>query len=57
MRDSIIPPTINTTAIDPAIPDTLHIVLTDAVETRVNTTLSNTFGFGGHNGTIVFQKV
>lgn len=57
MRDGVIPPTINTTAIDPAIPSTLQIVLTESIQARVNTTMSNTFGFGGHNGTIIFQKV
>ena len=57
MRDGVIPPTINTTAIDPAIPGTLQIVLTEAIQAQVNATMSNTFGFGGHNGTIVFQKV
>lgn len=57
IRDGIIPPTINTTVIDPAIPDTLHIVLTEAIQARVHTTMSNTFGFGGHNATVIFQKV
>ncbi|AKD53925.1 3-oxoacyl-ACP synthase [Spirosoma radiotolerans] len=57
IRDGVIPPTINTTLIDPVIPNTLQIVLTDAIPARVNTAMSNTFGFGGHNGTVIFQKV
>lgn len=57
MRDSVIPPTINTTAIDPTIPSMLQIVLTEAIQARVKTTMSNTFGFGGHNDTVIFQKV
>ncbi|MFC5409371.1 beta-ketoacyl-ACP synthase II [Larkinella bovis] len=57
MRDNVIPPTINTTVRDPAIPDSLNIVLKDALETEVRTVMSNTFGFGGHNGIVVFQKI
>ncbi|WP_420148582.1 beta-ketoacyl-ACP synthase II [Spirosoma sp.] len=57
MRDNIVPATINTTELDPAIPENLTIVLGEALPAQVNTTLSNTFGFGGHNGTVIFQKV
>lgn len=57
MRDSIIPPTINTTILDPAVPDSLNIVLNEAIDHPVNLTMSNTFGFGGHNGIVVFGKV
>ncbi len=57
MRDSVIPATINTTELDPAIPAQLNIVLGEPVSTPVNVTMSNTFGFGGHNGIVVFKKV
>ncbi|GAB3917771.1 beta-ketoacyl-ACP synthase II [Larkinella terrae] len=57
LRDNVIPPTINTTVRDPAIPETLNLVLNEAVRTNVKTAMSNTFGFGGHNGIVVFQKV
>jgi 3-oxoacyl-[acyl-carrier-protein] synthase II len=57
MRDSIIPPTINTTTLDPAVPHSLNIVLNEAIDYQVNLTMSNTFGFGGHNGIVVFGKV
>ncbi|MFF5380858.1 beta-ketoacyl-ACP synthase II [Pedobacter suwonensis] len=57
MRDQIIPPTINTTTIDPMIPEDFRIVLKDAVDAKVKTVLSNTFGFGGHNATLVFKAV
>ncbi len=57
MRDNVIPPTINTTELDPAIPKDVSIVLGEARSARVNTTLSNAFGFGGHNATVIFQKV
>lgn len=57
MRDSVIPPTINTTEIDPAIPQGLNIVLKEAIDKKVNVAMSNTFGFGGHNGIVVFKGV
>lgn len=57
IRDQVIPPTINTTELDPAIPKNLSIVLGEAIPARVNSAMSNTFGFGGHNGIVVFQKV
>lgn len=57
MRDNVIPPTINTTVRDPAIPESLNIVFKEALPTNVSTTMSNTFGFGGHNGIVVFQKI
>jgi 3-oxoacyl-[acyl-carrier-protein] synthase II len=57
MKDGIIPPTMNTENIDEAIAPNLNIVLGEAIQKTVNTTLSNTFGFGGHNATVVFKKV
>ncbi|WP_338876149.1 beta-ketoacyl-ACP synthase II [Spirosoma sp. SC4-14] len=57
MRDSVIPPTINTTKLDPAIPDNLTIVTKEARPASVDVAMSNTFGFGGHNSIVVFQKV
>ena len=57
MRDKVIPPTINTTTLDPAVPDSLNIVLNEAIDYPVNLAMSNTFGFGGHNGIVVFGKL
>lgn len=57
MRDSIIPATINTTELDAAIPDNLNIIIGEAIQHPVKATLSNTFGFGGHNGIVVFKAV
>ena len=56
ITDDVIPPTINTTEIDSNIPDNLNIVLGKSIKKKVNVALSNTFGFGGHNATIVFKK-
>lgn len=57
MRDGVVPPTINTTELDPAIPGHLNIVIKEAVQAKVKNTMSNTFGFGGHNGIVVFKSV
>ncbi len=57
MNDGVVPPTINTENIDEEIPASLQIVLQDAIEKDVNVAMSNTFGFGGHNGIVVFKKV
>lgn len=57
ITDGIIPPTINTTTLDPQIPASLQIVLKTAIKKEVKVALSNTFGFGGHNGIVVFRKI
>jgi 3-oxoacyl-[acyl-carrier-protein] synthase II len=57
IQDGIVPPTINTTEIDPALPAGLNFTLGTAVRKEVNVALSNAFGFGGHNGVVVFKKV
>ncbi|MFB6454792.1 beta-ketoacyl-ACP synthase II [Chitinophaga sp. Hz27] len=55
--NNIVPPTINTTHLDPAIPSGIQIVTGNALEKTVNVAMSNTFGFGGHNGIVIFRKV
>jgi len=57
INDNTIPPTINTKEIDDEIPSSLDIVLEEAREKEVNVVMSNTFGFGGHNGIVVFKQV
>lgn len=57
MKYSLIPPTINTTVLDPEIPGNLNIVLGEARQKEVNVAMSNTFGFGGHNATVLFKKI
>lgn len=51
---SLIPPTINVAAIDPECP--LNYTLDKPATTEVTVALSNAFGFGGHNTTVVFRK-
>jgi 3-oxoacyl-[acyl-carrier-protein] synthase II len=57
IKNSVIPATINTINVDPAIPTNLNLVLKDTIDQKVDTAMSNTFGFGGHNGTVVFGKI
>ena len=55
ITEGLIPPTINTRQTDPQIPEGLRLVQTQAVEHKVKVAMSNTFGFGGHNGIVVFK--
>lgn len=56
IQHSIIPPTINHFTDDPEIDQSVNFVFNKALHTTVNTALSNTFGFGGHNATLIFKK-
>ncbi|MDG4651789.1 beta-ketoacyl-ACP synthase II [Chryseobacterium arthrosphaerae] len=56
IQNSIIPPTINLHSIDESIPKDINIVFGEAKEKEINFALSNAFGFGGHNATLVFKK-
>lgn len=53
----IVPPTINVTERDPQIDERINLTLGTAEKREVNCALSNTFGFGGHNSTVIFKKV
>lgn len=53
----IIPPTINVEQIDPAIDPKLNLTIGCAQHREVKVAMSNTFGFGGHNSTIILKKV
>ena len=52
-----VPPTINVENLDPAIDARLNLTLGKAQKRDVRVALSNTFGFGGHNSTVVFRKL
>lgn len=54
--NDIIPPTINFSTPDPEIDSKLNLTVNKAQEKKVNASLSNTFGFGGHNSSIIFKK-
>lgn len=53
---SIVPPTINFTTADPDIDNKLNFTFNKAQHREVNYALSNTFGFGGHNASIILKK-
>ncbi len=55
IRDSVLPPTINLENPDPECD--LDYVPNEARESKIRTALSNSFGFGGTNGTLVFRAV
>jgi 3-oxoacyl-[acyl-carrier-protein] synthase II len=56
VKNNYIPPTINHFTDDPEIDPKLDFTFGTGRELEINTALSNTFGFGGHNATIVFKK-
>ncbi len=56
MNNSLIPPTINHFTDDPEIDSNLDFTFNVAQKRAVNIAISNTFGFGGHNATLVFKK-
>ena len=54
MIRGIIPPTANTTAVDPELPP-INVVLGEGQEWTPGPTISNSFGFGGHNASLIFS--
>ncbi|MDR1863949.1 MAG: beta-ketoacyl-ACP synthase II [Bacteroidales bacterium] len=56
MNNGIIPPTINHFTDDPAIDGKLNFTFNKAQKREVGYALSNTFGFGGHNTSVIFKK-
>ena len=53
---SIIPPTINHFTDDPELDPKLNFTFNTAQQKEVNAALSNTFGFGGHNASIILKR-
>lgn len=54
--NDIVPPTINFKVPDPAIDQNLNLTANTSQKRKVNIAISNTFGFGGHNASIVIKK-
>lgn len=57
VKNDIVPPTINHFTDDPAFDPKLNLTFHKAQERTVRTAISNTFGFGGHNASVVFKKL
>ena len=59
VKEDIVPPTINHTDddMDEKIDYNLNFTFNKAQKRVVNAAISNTFGFGGHNTSIVFKKM
>jgi 3-oxoacyl-[acyl-carrier-protein] synthase II len=57
MKYSLVPPTINQFELDPEVDSKIDFTFNKAKPRNINYALSNTFGFGGHNGTVIFKKI
>ncbi len=57
IEKGVVPPTINVEELDPEIDSKLNLTLGVAQHREVRTAMSNTFGFGGHNSTVIFRKL
>ena len=55
LQDGIIPPTINLHKQDPAVE--LDLVPNTARQKKIDVAMSNSFGFGGTNSTVIFKRI
>ena len=56
MRDGVVHPTINVEQLDPKLPQNWNFALDGPVRREVRAGLTNSFGFGGHNVTLIYKK-
>lgn len=56
VKNDIVPPTINHFTDDPELDSKLNFTFNKAQKRTVRAALSNTFGFGGHNASVLFKK-
>ena len=56
LQEAIIPPTINTTEIEPDFKNLFDFPLGKAKQKEMRYAMSNTFGFGGHIASVIFKK-
>lgn len=56
VQHDIVPPTINHFTDDPAFDKRLNFTFGKSQQRTVRAALSNTFGFGGHNASVIFKK-
>ncbi|MEL6863015.1 MAG: beta-ketoacyl-ACP synthase II [Bacteroidota bacterium] len=57
INHSFVPPTINHFTDDPEINPRLNLTFNEAQDRAIKVAISNTFGFGGHNSSVIFKKV
>ena len=57
INNGIVPPTINHFEDDPNIDSKMNFTFNKAQERNIKIALSNTFGFGGHNVSLIFRKI
>lgn len=57
IKNKTVPPTINHFTDDPEIDTKLNLTFNKAQERKVKVALSNTFGFGGHNASVIFKAL
>lgn len=57
IQNQVVPPTINHFTDDDRFDPQLNFTFNKAQERTINAALSNTFGFGGHNTSVVFRKM
>ena len=56
IKNNIVPPTINHHTEDPEIDNKLNLTINIAQKKEIRYALSNTFGFGGHNASVLFKN-
>ncbi len=57
MQHSLVPPTINHFTDDENIDSKLNLTFNTAQKRDIKVAISNTFGFGGHNASVIFKKI
>ncbi len=57
VKYDIAPPTINHETKDPEVNDRLNFTFNRAQKREIKAAISNTFGFGGHNTSVIFKKI
>ena len=57
IKNNVVPPTINHGTVDPDIDERFNLTLHQAQKREVRAAISNTFGFGGHNASVLFRKL
>jgi 3-oxoacyl-[acyl-carrier-protein] synthase II len=57
IQNELVPPTINHITDDEVFDKRLNLTFNQAQKKKINIALSNTFGFGGHNCSIIFKKI